>query len=265
MENQQGILKVSSLNKEFMVCPEALTERHKDFWERFQGNWEEENKKTFSDFIDNETIVIDLGAWVGPITFFCAALGAKHVYAFEPDTRAFEFLNKNFLINQNFKDQITLSNSAIGKFDGEIKIGPLSGRELGDSTTSTEGASLSSVPSISVDSLFKNCRINSSKKFCIKMDIEGSEKYILEDIANLLLKTKQPFLFLAEINAYHFNLEERKKIKKILEGLISASDKFVFKQLRRMGEPKVYPDVDTEWKSEIFHKYGYFDMTFERK
>ena len=130
----------------------------------------------FSNFIDNETIVIDLGAWIGPITFFCAALGAKHIYAFEPDSRAFKFLNKNFLVNPNFKNQITLFNSAIGKFDGEIKIGPLLGRELGESTTSTEGTNLFSVPSLSVNSLFKNCQIESAKKICIKMDIEGSEK-----------------------------------------------------------------------------------------
>lgn len=247
-----------------MVVGQALPERHKDFWKSFSDKWEEENIKTLSGFIDSNTTVIDLGAWVGPMTLLSAALGANHVYAFEPDKCAYEFLKENYLANPKLQDKITLFDSAVAKMDGEIKVGPLSGRPLGDSTTSTEGTNLVSVPSISVDTMKKECNLDSAKKVCIKIDIEGSEKYVLEDIVDMLASINNPFLIIIEVHPFHFNTEDSKNVENAIAHLISISNTFSFKQRRRIGDIQNYPNVETEWKSELYHPNGLFDMTFQR-
>jgi len=257
--------KISFPDGEFMVVPEALSDRHKDFWKLYKDNWEKENLRAVSNFIDSNTTVIDLGAWVGPMTLYSAALGAKHVYAFEPDIRAHEFLQKNIAVNPKLQKNITLSKEAIAKIDGEIMLGPLSGRPLGDSTTSTEGTNLTPVTAISVNTLRKECQIDTAKKLCIKIDIEGSEKYVLEDVVNMLTSTNKPFLLIIEIHPFHLSTEDSKKVENCIKKLISISSNFVFKQRRRVGEVKKYPDIETEWKSELYHPNGLFDMTFQRK
>jgi FkbM family methyltransferase len=256
---------ISLPNAKFTVVTQALPERHKDFWQLFRENWEKENRKALSDFIDSDTVVIDLGAWVGPMTLYSAALGAKHVYAFEPDGVAQKFLKANYAANIELQDKITLFESAIAKTDGEIGIGPLSGRPMGDSTTSTEGTNLTYVPSMSVDTMLEKCQFDSARKICIKIDVEGSEKYILQDIVDRLAATSKPFLILIEVHAYHFNTEDSNRVEKALDQLISLSDKFAYTQRRRIGEAQTYPDLEIEWKTELYHSAGLFDMTFERK
>ena len=269
MENLAEVIpskfeKISSPNATFVVVSQALPERHKDFWKLFKNEWENENRKALSDFIDSNTTVIDLGAWVGPFTLFSAALGAKHVYAFEPDNYAREFLQENYLANPVLQNKITIFKDAIAKVDGEIKIGPLSGRSLGESTTSTEGTNLMSVPSISIETLRSRCNLDMAVKTCIKIDIEGAEKYILSDIEKMLSKINKPFLLVVEIHPFHFNKEDSKIIESAIAKLISMSDEFNFKQRRRIGESRQYPNEETAWRSELHHPNGLFDMTFKK-
>jgi len=247
-----------------MVNPQSLPERHKDFWELFVNNWEKENRGAFSSFIDSDTAVIDLGAWVGPFTLFSAALGAKHVYAFEPDKCAHQFLNENYSVNPKLQNKITLFDFAIAKDEGILKIGPLLNRPLGDSTTTTNGINLSPVSAISVDTMLNTCHINTTKKICIKIDIEGSEKDILEDLINRIADIDKPFLIIIEFHPFCFTTEDSQRVEKAIKKLISISDKFSFKQRRRIGEVKTYPDVDTEWTGELYHPNGLFDITFHR-
>lgn len=257
--------KISFPGGEFTVVTEALPERHKDFWKLFVDKWEKENRKALSDFIDSDTTVVDLGAWVGPLTLMSAALGARHVYAFEPDKQAYKFLEENYSVNTELQDRITLFDSAIAKIDGEVSIGPLSGRPLGDSTTSTEGTNSSLVPAINVNTMSEKCHLDSAKKICIKIDIEGSEKYVFQDIVNMIADTNKPFLIIVEFHPYHFNAEDSKRVEDAITKLISISTNSSFKQRRHIGEAQTYLDVGTEWKSELYHPNGLFDMIFERE
>ncbi len=257
--------KITFRNGNFNIVPQALPERHKDFWKLFVSKWEEENRNALADFIDDETVVVDLGAWVGPLTLLSATLGAKHVYAYEPDPTAYAFLEKNCDANPQLKNKINIADKAIGKNDGEIYMGPLSGRSLGDSTTSTEGTNLIPVPSISVETMRTECHLDQANKICIKIDIEGSEKYVLPNIAKMLADINKPFLLIIEIHSYHFNKEDSEVVEGAIDDLTAISDKVIFKQRRREGEPIQYPDKETEWRSELYHPHGLFDITFLRE
>ncbi len=98
-----SIRAVHSVGATFDVVPSALPERHRDFWNKF-SEWEPWNQRALRAFVTSESVVFDIGAWVGPISLLSAALGAKKVFAFEPDPDAYRMLEKNVRANLEFKD-----------------------------------------------------------------------------------------------------------------------------------------------------------------
>lgn len=144
--------------KEF--CP-ALT----DEWE----DW------CFRAIASNE-VFVDLGAWIGIFSQHASYL-YKRVYAVEPDPIAFDVMDKN-VVNHN----VVKLNYAIYSHDGEI--------ELSDG----RGNSMSSIYQPSYSGIDKKIKVK-CKKFgtfmqennidkidCIKIDIEGAEVDVIEDI-----------------------------------------------------------------------------------
>lgn len=257
-----NITKIDTGKNNFSVSLKAIPDRHKHFWESFDSDWEPELKVALINFVDSDTIVLDLGAWIGPITLYTAALGAKHVYSLEPDTIAYSYLEENYNLNEGFKQSITLLNTAISKENGVIHIGPLSGRSLGESTTSIEGTNLTAVNSIDFSTLFEKYSILSAKKLCIKIDIEGSEKYILDDLIVQLKNVNIPILLIIGLHPYHYKNNDSKNVEICINELIKYFSSYNYIQRRDMGEIIKYPDQDTEWRSELYHPNGLFDIYF---
>ena len=76
------------------------------------GNWEESNDYYFDKYIHNDSIVIDIGAFIGTNTAKMAKR-AKKVYSFEPVKQTFQLLKKN--IDLNHIHNVELYDYAVGE------------------------------------------------------------------------------------------------------------------------------------------------------
>lgn len=96
--------------------------KNRSFWTRFtDGEWEPETFLVLDSIITPGSTVVDLGAWVGPVTLY-AAHTAGCVHSFEPDPVAFDRLKTNVSLNPELEKKIELHNVAIGDHDGEIEL-----------------------------------------------------------------------------------------------------------------------------------------------
>jgi FkbM family methyltransferase len=161
------------------------------FW---SNCYESNTYKIFEKFIDRNHSYIDMGAFIGSTTLFCAHL-AKKVYAIEPDPIAFAELEKNVSLNSGLKEKIELHQKCINDKSGKVRFGSIA--KGGDSTSSLQFAD--SETSWIVDGITFNEFIGKNKiSDCnfIKMDIEGGEATVLPLMKDYLEKNK-PVLYLS--------------------------------------------------------------------
>ena len=64
----------------------------------FARNWEDSSFAVFRRFVNNSSVVLDIGAWIGPTALWFAKV-ARHVVALEPTEAAFRELKRNLDIN----------------------------------------------------------------------------------------------------------------------------------------------------------------------
>ena len=98
------------------------TKLDRAFWTRWLPNgWEAD---TF-DFIENHvregTVVLDIGAWIGPISLYAAALGGR-VISLEPDPVAYASLAENVRLNDKLPGSIEPLHTAFGAAKGTVRI-----------------------------------------------------------------------------------------------------------------------------------------------
>lgn len=159
-----------------------------DFWRAMaHGNWERDTLRVFDDFVDENTLFYDIGAWMGPTTLY-AAPAAGGVVSFEPDPVAFQELTRNVGLNsaEAWADEITLYNQAVGRSAGTMRIGSREG--FGQSVSSAlyhDAADSTEVEVVSIDSLADDPRLRHKRAF-VKIDIEGGEYDLLQDRVRLL-------------------------------------------------------------------------------
>lgn len=155
------------------------------FWERFaRGAWEPATLDTLGRLIDPGTLVLDLGAWVGPTTLYAAARGAS-VVAVEPDPVAFEQLRHNLGANPDFAGRVEMLFGAAAAVGGEVRLGAR--REAGDSMASVLlAASGTSWGAPAITPLELSERVGRPERLVVKMDIEGAEYDLLPALAPLL-------------------------------------------------------------------------------
>ena len=71
------------------------------FWQSCsRGDWEPNTFKLLKEFLNSESIFLDIGAWIGPLSVFASKLCGQ-VYSFEPDQFAFRKLVENILLNDS--------------------------------------------------------------------------------------------------------------------------------------------------------------------
>lgn len=135
----------------------------------------------------NSKLVIDIGANIGVTSLMCAKQGA-FVYAFEPEILNFDVLKYNVKIN-NFYNKIICINKGVGKSNKltELFIHP---SNSGATSSYLEQKGLNKenyqiVEFISINTVFDFYDIN----YCdlLKMDCEGSEKDIINDLYEELI------------------------------------------------------------------------------
>ena len=163
------------------------------FWKMTQsGDWEDDTLRFIVDHVTPQTTVLDIGAWIGPITMLASKLG-HHVYSVEPDPVARKTLVKNVALNNIVNN--TIFDKAISEEAGELKL--YSPKIMGDSQTSAlapnDGESVS-VPTMSLADLSKWAP--EDKPLVVKIDIEGFE-FPLAPAIYRLMEDRKPFLHIS--------------------------------------------------------------------
>ena len=146
----------------------------------------------FYQMPDELKTVVDLGAHIGLFSLKSARTGAE-VYAFEPEGFNYEVLCHNVKVN-GYQDKIHCARLGVGNpKETKLYIHPTSG----GSNSFIFGLKL--IPELEVDK-FQNVRVisihdvfsNIDSCDLLKIDIEGSEKYVIEDFdEGLAKKVKQ--------------------------------------------------------------------------
>lgn len=126
--------------------------------------------------INHNDIVVDIGANIGDFSFLATLLGAKKVFAYEPDTTPFKDLKYN--ITTNRISNIKAINKAISNIKGSIifyKAENNGGSSLYKSKTTVLP---SKVETIRLSDIFNENKIK--KIDFLKIDCEGGEGLIFE-------------------------------------------------------------------------------------
>lgn len=159
-----------------------------DIWDWIEAShWELQTFGLLDKYVTPETTVLDLGAWIGPISLYAAQI-AKRVIAVEPDPVAYTLLQVNALENGDcFRPQKiqTIRKAVTGKTDvvtlGSGWLGASTTRlnpEAGGGIGAWDAGQTFTVNSVSLDDLVYGTGCIGDPLF-IKMDIEGAEEQVL--------------------------------------------------------------------------------------
>jgi FkbM family methyltransferase len=161
----------------------------KAFWRKAEaGGWEESTLRFVRDTTDKETTFIDIGAWIGPISLVAGAL-AKRVIALEPDPVAASELEANIALNNA---PVEVWRAGIDTVAGSLKL--FAKVDFGDSMVSALGdhtAKAIDVAAVTFDDIGAAIA-NRTEKVVVKMDVEGHEFKVGEQLVAFLRKYSAP-------------------------------------------------------------------------
>lgn len=153
--------------------------------------WEGETFEIFDQVKDDQSIAIDIGAWIGTTAIWLS----KHfhqVIAVEADRRSVEILTKNLAASGC--TNVTICPKPVTKFSQEVIFGPRGG-QLNESVSyvKTQKDSVhdyvvksSTFQELILDYVYVKCPLGPPYISFIKCDIEGGEEEILEEILHFV-------------------------------------------------------------------------------
>lgn len=159
------------------------------------AGWESETFDVFEQVKDNQTIAIDLGAWIATTSIWLSN-HFYHVIAVEPDRESLECLKKNLTASEC--DNVTVCEHPVSHRAQEVIFGPR-GNYLNESVSfvkpKIDNVNDYVVQSITLNELISQYVEQDPALYCkkvgfIKCDIEGGEEDILEDLLNFSLSTR---------------------------------------------------------------------------
>lgn len=167
-------MRLTKHNTEIDVIETSL---NKDFWTNHFSYWENSTFDFLFQHLDKNKVFIDIGAWIGPISLI-ACQHSKACISFEPDPIAYVEFVQNIKLN-NFTN-ILAEPVAVSPYD-VIFIGS---KVLGHSET-RESCKLNSIECkcVSLSNLLYQYNLTENKISVLKMDIEGHESEVLQDIS----------------------------------------------------------------------------------
>jgi ribosomal protein L11 methylase PrmA len=90
------------------LCYETQSADNTAWWERIsKKEWEPYTIQIMQQLVTPDSIVVDLGAWVGVTPIVSALLGA-YVFAFEPDPTAFGEMMVNIGLNSHLDAKVSV-------------------------------------------------------------------------------------------------------------------------------------------------------------
>jgi FkbM family methyltransferase len=165
------------------------------------GKWEPQTFKILEYFLGADNVMLDLGAWIGAVSLYAAAIGSE-VYAVEPDPVAFPELEKNVRQNPDFISKIKCRNLAISGTNGKLTL--YARDQYGVSSSSLLPRIRDRLTDLQVDGMTLKAFIEKekiNKIDFIKMDIEGGEFELLPAISDDLKNLNFPTLYIS----FHYN------------------------------------------------------------
>lgn len=166
-----------------------------EFWTHHYVRWEPDTFETFDKFLDSNKEFLDIGGWIGPTCIY-ASRKSSRVVVVEADPESLIDLRKNIELN-HFDTEIVVVPYAIYSSETTILFGPNN-----ESPTKRLNESVSQIKSVRtspLDSEVKTItlnqiieRYNVKNLSMIKVDIEGGEEFILEDLFNFCMTNKVP-------------------------------------------------------------------------
>jgi FkbM family methyltransferase len=196
-------------------------------------DWEPESFDILDHFLRPDRDFIDIGAWIGPLALY-AAQHSRCVYALEPDPVAFQALKQHLAWNADAHVQLfpvgLAESEGIRAFGGNGELGNSESTLLvNDPVYLSEGGQKShwmgnnpqwrqgqliQVPITPFSAWVKTHAIDLAVVSLIKVDIEGSEKYVLPDMLAVLKPLQLP-LYLS----LHWEFLKAEEISHLLDML----------------------------------------------
>jgi FkbM family methyltransferase len=203
-----------------------INDGHEWYWSSFNKN---HNENFIYDSIDKsfETSMFwDIGAWVGPVSLYASKIFNK-VIAFEPDFIANQKLLQN--IKDNNITNIEILSEGVYKEKTELFFGEgVCDRGGSTSSINSEKNNFAKIKTITLE----ECVERFGTPDLCKIDIEGGEEYIIDD----LIKYKFKRIFI-EIHPPHMfkDFETfRKKFEILMNDYICVDkDRIIYTELER--------------------------------
>lgn len=155
------------------------------FWKDIYATWENETFDIFDHYLKKDKQFLDIGAWVGVTSLYASRL-SSYVVCVEADPVSIQKLKHN--IHTNLLDtSIDIEDSAIYCETTTILFGPNSACSTSQFNDSTSQIKLNQTKdsdiltkTITLGEIIK--KYNLDNLSLIKVDIEGGEEYILNDL-----------------------------------------------------------------------------------
>jgi FkbM family methyltransferase len=149
--------------------------------------WEQHSFEAFARLADPDAVAIDLGAWIGTTCISLSALFMA-VVAVEPDPVSAEALRRNLAASEC--GNVIVQQCACVRWPvPAVRLAPSPGGVLNESTSRIVDSGVGVfVPGISFGHVVRIAQSRGPVRL-VKVDIEGSEELILQDLIEFLTST----------------------------------------------------------------------------
>lgn len=196
-------------NNEYIIIENKPTDKNLHFWKNTFISWEPETFDVFDEYLHKDKIFIDIGGWIGTTCLY-GSRKSKQVYVVEADPFSLIDLKHNSFLNS--RNITVIDNAIYNEDDKELVFGAnknLGSKNMNESTSqldpnASEGYK---VKTIRISTLLSRYSIDVSNISLIKVDIEGGEEYILDDLFDLKKKYNIPMYI-----SFHYSWWKNKDI-----------------------------------------------------
>lgn len=190
--------------------------RSRFFWNLRKGD----DRLSFDYNFSSDSLVFDVGAYIGSFTEKLSNKFDCKVYCFEPKLEYFDYLSKKFKNNRNIK----IFNFALSNFTGTAMIS-----SIGAGSSMVHRQENTDLEKIKVKSIYEFLKEENIEKIdLLYLNIEGSEYNLLDEI---LKKNIQKKILHFQIQFHNFvdnSKIKRKTIRNILKKTHTCKFNFPF-------------------------------------
>jgi FkbM family methyltransferase len=196
------IRNVVRLNLPFRVVDNPVTASW-NFWGLFaNGVWQSREMTELDRLLPERGTMLDIGAWVGPISIWAARRNHVRVIALEPDPEAFRQLTVNIGLN-GMEHIVWPINAAAAREDGEVVLNSVAD-EWGSSSSSMTFGTGQQI-TVSAMDIARTARdlLAEGPLSLVKCDIEGGESEIMPVLGPVLRDAGVPMLLAVHPGRYN--------------------------------------------------------------